>query len=124
MLNRRSLLLGALAAPAIVRAESLMRIWVPPRRVWAGEWGASFLKFSGEPERQARLNAVMREHLVAVDCTWVRDPAAPIFEAVDSVALDAQHRAAMRGYWATILGDAEKVARLEPTMPRPRWVRA
>ena len=27
MLNRRSLLLGALAAPAIVRVESLMRIW-------------------------------------------------------------------------------------------------
>lgn len=32
-MNRRSLLLGlgtALAAPAIVRAESLMKLWVPP----------------------------------------------------------------------------------------------
>lgn len=33
MTNRRSFLLGlttALAAPAVVRAESLMKIWVPP----------------------------------------------------------------------------------------------
>lgn len=35
-MNRRSLLLGigaALAAPAIVRAESLMKLWVPPRNI-------------------------------------------------------------------------------------------
>ncbi len=34
-LSRRSLLLGltaALAAPAVVRAESLMKLWVPPNR--------------------------------------------------------------------------------------------
>lgn len=34
-MNRRSLLLGlggALAAPAVVRAESLMKLWVPPKR--------------------------------------------------------------------------------------------
>lgn len=34
-MNRRSLLLGigaALAAPAIVRADSLMKLWVPPKR--------------------------------------------------------------------------------------------
>lgn len=35
MLTRRSLLLGAVCAPAVVRAESLMKIWVPPvREVW------------------------------------------------------------------------------------------
>lgn len=35
MISRRGLLFGAgalLAAPAIVRAESLMKIWVPPKR--------------------------------------------------------------------------------------------
>lgn len=32
-MNRRSFLGGLLAAPAIVRAESLMKIWVPPKEV-------------------------------------------------------------------------------------------
>lgn len=38
MTTRRGFLLGMLAlgaAPAIVRAESLMRIWVPPQEIWA-----------------------------------------------------------------------------------------
>jgi hypothetical protein len=38
MLTRRLFLAGAVAAPAIVRAESLMKLWVPPeRKVWVGE---------------------------------------------------------------------------------------
>jgi len=32
-MNRRGFLGGLLAAPAIVRAESLMKIWVPPKEV-------------------------------------------------------------------------------------------
>lgn len=37
MLTRRLFLAGAVAAPAIVRAESLMKLWVPPeRKVWVG----------------------------------------------------------------------------------------
>lgn len=36
-MNRRGFLSGILAgtaAPAVVRSESLMRLWVPPQRVW------------------------------------------------------------------------------------------
>ncbi len=43
MIQRRSFLLGltgALAAPAVVRAESLMKLWVPPKRELA--WAADF----------------------------------------------------------------------------------
>jgi hypothetical protein len=37
MLTRRLFLAGAIAAPAIVRAESLMKLWVPRKRgVWVG----------------------------------------------------------------------------------------
>ena len=45
MLTRRSLLLGAVCAPAVVRASSLMPIWVPPQDLfppipWMGvDWG-------------------------------------------------------------------------------------
>ncbi len=37
MTNRRAFLLGlgtALAAPAIVRTDSLMKLWVPPKTSW------------------------------------------------------------------------------------------
>lgn len=40
MTNRRAFLFGAaatLAAPAVVRAESLMKLWVPPTPVWTME---------------------------------------------------------------------------------------
>lgn len=47
MLTRRLFLGAALAAPAIVRSESLMKLWVPPARpLWVG------VDFSGrEPGR-------------------------------------------------------------------------
>ena len=121
MLNRRSLLLGALAAPAIVRAESLMRIWVPPREVWAGEWGTSILELTGERERQAMRNAAMREQ------TWVwvdRD----LMVTTGEPARQAMRNAVMRERLAAMTG-VETITRLEAAQAqmlrtRPRWVRA
>lgn len=53
-MNRRGFLTGILAlgaAPAIVRAESLMKIWVPPQDILCGElglWG-DVIMYGGPP---------------------------------------------------------------------------
>ena len=42
-MNRRGFLASCLiasAAPAIVRAESLMKLWVPPQEIWVQPIGA------------------------------------------------------------------------------------
>lgn len=44
-LTRRSLLLGlgaTLAMPAVVRAESLMKLWVPPKKIIAAYGGTVY----------------------------------------------------------------------------------
>jgi len=71
-ITRRSLIagiFGAAAAPAIVRAESLMKIWVPTQGVVQhGTWGVGM----AEIHRQANIerNARLREYTVR---HWTED---------------------------------------------------
>lgn len=69
-MNRRELLKGLVAAPAIVRSESLMRIWVPPQGIIT-EWETFAYPFAQERTasgmmlmhqyQQQRYNAMMRK---------------------------------------------------------------
>lgn len=45
-MNRRGFLGGLLAAPAIVRAEFLMKIWVPPKEVLTFQGRMTDVRFS------------------------------------------------------------------------------
>jgi hypothetical protein len=58
VINRRSLLGLAVAAPAIVRAESLMKIWVPKN--------SGFITYRVDEERMTPLDdgGLMSEHWV------------------------------------------------------------
>lgn len=62
MLTRRSLLLGAVCAPAVVRAESLMKIWVPREpEVWIGviePFTMVTSDFTGEVWGESAINSV------------------------------------------------------------------
>lgn len=61
-MNRRSLLLGigsALAAPSIVRAESLMKLWVPSRRFAALAHGSPSIYMT---DAWSRINLAVPYH--------------------------------------------------------------
>lgn len=54
MTTRRGFLTGILAlgaAPAIVRAESLMRLWVPPQELLVADWTLDDRYYRGNVEQ-------------------------------------------------------------------------
>jgi hypothetical protein len=84
-MKRRSFLAGMLAAPAIVRAESLMKIVVPKQDVW----GASFAEMIYDINMQATIQ--LRPTKIIVP-DYLREQCLQILNAEFDKGYTAMHR--------------------------------